>query len=181
MTKQARQTWWLVGLLAVLGAVVTYQMRPTTTASGAVAPSNPKEAAGAAGTLQVAAVNVDRLHAGKETLSAAKRDPFRFKPKPPPPPPPRVAPPPPPLQPITRPAGPPPDPRPAIQMKYLGYVVSPSGTRLAILQDTPNRPPLYGKQGDIIDGKYRLLRVDAGEIEMSYLDGAQRRRIVKGQ
>jgi hypothetical protein len=173
--------WWLLGLLGVLGAVVMYQLRPTATASSTVAPSNPKEAASAAGTLQVTEVNLDRLHEGTAALGAAKRDPFRFKPKPPPPPPPRVAPPPPLVQPIIRPPGPPPDPRPAIQMKYLGYVLSSNGTRLAILQDNPNRSPLYGKQGDIIDGKYRLLRVDAGEIEMSYLDGAQRRRIVKGQ
>ena len=179
MTRQARQIWWLVGLLGVLGVVLTYQLRPTTTASDAVSPSNPRESAGAASTLQVAEVNLDRLHERSETVTAAKRDPFRFKPKPPPPPPPRVAPPPPP--PVIRPAGPPPDPRPAIQVKYLGFVVSPGGTRLAILQENPNRPPVTGKQGDIIDGRYRLLRVDAGEIEVAYLDGAQRRRIVKGQ
>jgi hypothetical protein len=65
-------------------------------------------------------------------------------------------------------------------MKYLGYAMSPNGARVAVLQDT-NHPPVTGKQGDVIDGKYRLLRVDANEVELSYLDGARRRRIVKGQ
>jgi len=66
-------------------------------------------------------------------------------------------------------------------MKYLGYVIAPNGTRVAVLQDNQNHPSVTGKQGDVIDGRYRLLRVDANEVELSYLDGGRRRRIVKGQ
>jgi hypothetical protein len=184
VTKQTRQIYSLVGLLAVLGAVVTYELSPAGPTTGGAAPSNSSKAAAAAGTLQVAEVNLDRLHEGSEALGAVKRDPFRFKPKPPPPPPPRPpAPPPLPVQQtVARPPGPPPDTRPEIPMKYFGYVMSTNGTRIAQLSDgNPNHPPMLGKQGDIIDGRYRLLRVDAGEIEMSYLDGGKRRRIVKGQ
>jgi hypothetical protein len=184
VTKQTRQVVSLVGLLAVLGAVLTWELSPSGPTSGGAAPSNSSKAAAAAGTLRVAEVNLDRLHDGDDTLGAVKRDPFRFKPKPPPPPPPRPAPlTPQPVQPtVTRPPGPPPDTRPEIPVKYSGFVMAPNGTRIAMLTDgNPNHAPTLGKQGDVIDGRYRLLRVDAGEIEMSYLDGGKRRRIVKGQ
>jgi hypothetical protein len=182
VTKQAQQIWMLAGLFSVLGGVVTYQMWPADTATSSVAPSNSKDATAVASSLPVAKVNLDRLQASSESTAAPARDPFRFKPKPVPPVAgvkprlpivgPNPAPPPPP---------PPPDSRPEIQMKYLGYVMSPAGTRMAILQDNANHPPVTGKQGDVIDGRYRLLRVDAGEVEISYLDGGRRRRIVKGQ
>jgi hypothetical protein len=182
MTKQARQAWLLVGLLAVFGGVMTYQFWPSSeTATGAVAPSNQKDATGGVpGTLQVATLDLDRLQNKPEAGAAQKRDPFRFKPKPLPPAPKPVVQQQPQIPVNPGPPPPPRDPRPAIALKYLGYAMSPGGVRIAVLQDNAH-PPVFGKQGDVIDGKYRLLRVDANEVELSYLDGAQRRRIVKGQ
>jgi hypothetical protein len=72
----------------------------------------------------------------------------------------------------------PPPPRP-IPLKFIGYMAMPSGTRVAVLSDGTMHPPVTGKQGDVIDGQYRLLRVDPDEIEMAYLDGTGRRRIPK--
>jgi hypothetical protein len=180
VTKQARQIWQLVGLLTMLGGVVTYQLWPANTAPGGVAPSNQKDVAGAPATLQVATVDINRLQTAPQGDTTEKRDPFRFKPKPPPPRPP-VQNRPPPIPPVNPgPPAPPRDARPEISLKYLGFAMSPNGVRVAVLQDNA-RPPVTGKQGDVIDGKYRLLRVDANEVELSYLDGARRRRIVKGQ
>jgi hypothetical protein len=182
VTKQTRQIVMLVALVGVFGTVMAYQFWPADTTTSVTVPSNPKEAGGAAGTLQVAHVNMDRLQAAAaEAGGAEKRDPFRFKPKPLP----AAAT----AQQQNRPMGPfpaappppPTDPRPEIRMKYLGYATAPNGTRIAVLQDDPNHPTVMAKQGDVIDGMYRLLRVDTNEVELSYLDGARRRRFVKGQ
>ena len=55
----------------------------------------------------------------------------------------------------------------------------PDGTRVAVLTDGTPRPTLYGRQGDVIEGRYRLLRVENDSIEIAYLDGTGRRRIPK--
>lgn len=179
MTAKTRQIVTLVALLGVLGSVITYQLSPFDTAGSAVAPSNP---VGARTTtperLQVADVALDRLTPGADTFQAPRRDPFGFRPKPIPPPPPQarntqpppvfVAPQPPPAPPV----------RP-IPLKYLGYAEHANGVKVALLSDGNVRPVITGRQGDVIDGQYRLLRVDANEIEMSYLDGTGRRRIPK--
>jgi len=177
VTRQARQIRWLVGLFGVLGVVLTYQFWPTETATRGAAPSKSTDAVTAV-PMQVAEVDLDRLQVDTSALKAARRDPFRYKPKPAPPPPPPPAL----VRPVVPQAPPPPqDPRPEIRLKYLGFAMSPTGVRIATLQDAANNAILLGKQGDVIDGKYRLLRVDATEVELSYLDGARRRRFVKGQ
>jgi hypothetical protein len=179
VTTKTRQIVTLVGLLVVLGGVITYQLSPFDTAGGAVAPSNSREArTRTPERLQVAEVALDRLTPGADTFRAPRRDPFSFRPKPIPPPPPQgrnaqpppvfVAPQPPPAPPV----------RP-IPLKYLGYAEHANGVKVALLSDGNVRPVMTGRQGDVIDGQYRLLRVDANEIEMSYLDGTGRRRIPK--
>ena len=175
MTAKTRQMVTLVGLLVVLGGVITYQLSPSDTASGPGAPSNPREARRTPERMQVADVALERLTPGADTFQGPRRDPFSFRPKPIPQPPPQarnaqpppvfVAPQPPPAPPV----------RP-IALKYLGYAEHANGVRVALLSDGNVRPVMTGRQGDVIDGQYRLLRVDANEIEMSYLDGTGRRR-----
>jgi hypothetical protein len=178
MTPRARQGWLLGALLATFGVVVAYQLSPEDTATDARPASDTRKAPArrqAAG-MDVAAVQLERLQPGPGTFTAPTRDPFRYRPKPapPPPPPPPMTTfvPPPPMTP------PPPPPRP-ITLKYLGFAMGSSGGRLAWLQDTSGRPPMSGRQGDVIDGQYRLLRVDPEEIEIAWLDGTGRRRIPK--
>jgi hypothetical protein len=36
---------------------------------------------------------------------------------------------------------------------------------------------MYGKEGDIIDGRYRIVRIGAESIELTYLDGRGRQTI----
>jgi len=178
VTAKTRQMWMLVVALAVLGGVITYQFSPFDTAGGVAAPSNPREATKRTPErMQVADVDLDRLKPAADTLHTPQRDPFGFRPKPAPPPPPVNKNPQPAVFVPPQPPAPPPV-RP-IPLKYLGFAQGASGVRIAVLHDGSVHPPMTGKQGDVIDGQYRLLRVDVNEVEMAYLDGTGRRRIPK--
>jgi hypothetical protein len=115
----------------------------------------------------------------------AGRNPFRFKPKPAPPPPP------PPPAPVARtfkgpdggigidgpvstaPAGPPPPP--PITLKFIGIVQKADGTRIAVLTD--GKRPISGKEGEDIEGRYKILRIGEESIDIAYIDGRGRRSI----
>lgn len=180
MTAKTRQMYLLIGLLVALGGVITYQLSPADTAGGGAAPSNPLQGSTPAPEkMQVTNLDLERLKPGADTFQAPRRDPFSFRPKPVPPPPPK------PVRPTAQetvfvpPQPPAPPPVKPIPLKYIGFVQSASGVRVAMLTDGSVRPGLLGRQGDVIDGQYRLLRVDVNEVEMSYLDGTGRRRIPK--
>lgn len=134
--------------------------------------SNP--VAGASGPVPVVPVvdlNLDRLRVVEGELQATNRDPFRFRPTPPPPAP-RVQPPPvgfaPPVD--TGPPQPPP-----IPLKYFG-IITVSGQRVAAFADGRGNT-FNGKEGDILEGQYRLLRIGADWVEVAYLDGRGRQTI----
>ena len=134
--------------------------------------SNPS--AGETGPVPVVPVvdlNLDRLRVVGGELQASTRDPFRFRPKPPPPAP-RVQPPPLVFEPPVN-TGPPPPP--AIPLKYFG-VITVSGQRLAAFADGRGNT-FNGKEGDILEGQYRLLRIGADWVEVAYLDGRGRQTI----
>ncbi len=70
---------------------------------------------------------------------------------------------------------PPPGP-PPIPLKFIGMVDGSAQTaRLAVLSD--GRNVFHGREGDIIDGRYRIVRIGVESIEMSYLDGGGRQTI----
>jgi hypothetical protein len=69
---------------------------------------------------------------------------------------------------------PPPPPPPPIPFKFIGIVQTPS-QKLAVLTDT--RDVFYGHEGDVIDGRYRILRIGVESVEMAYLDGRGRQVI----
>jgi hypothetical protein len=113
-----------------------------------------------------------------EGKPAASRNPFRFgEPPPPPPPPPRPvvqAPPPPPPQPVVQ-APPQPVGPPQIPLKFVGVMQLPNGTKVAALTD--GRGTLTGREGDVIDGRYRIVRIGVESIVMEYVDGKGRQTI----
>jgi hypothetical protein len=119
-------------------------------------------------------VHLDALEADRRAPGDSSRDIFRFRVKPPPPPPP----PPKPLVGPNPPAPPPPPPPvPPITLKFIGLVdVPPPGKRVAVLSDGRGAP-VYGHEGDTVLGQYRILRIGAESIEMSYLDGRGRQTI----
>lgn len=95
------------------------------------------------------------------------RDLFRFKPKAPPP---RAA------QPAARPEAPSTPPPsvpsgpPPIPMRFIGLVEAPQqAQKIAILSD--GRGIYQGREGDIIEGRYRIVRIGVESVEMAYVDG----------
>ena len=77
-----------------------------------------------------------------------------------------------------RPATPPAPTIPPIPLKFVG-TMQVGGRMMAVLSDASGqqRSPVYGFEGDTILGQYRLVRVSAESIEMSYLDGRGRQTI----
>jgi hypothetical protein len=126
-----------------------------------------------------AGVNLDALRTERPEPEAGTRNPFRFKPAPAPPPPPpqptawtKVPPP------ETVSGGPPPPPPPPrITLKYIGDMADPKkpGGRIAILSD--GRSVYHGREGDVVEGRYQILRIGVESVDLAYLDGRGRQTI----
>jgi hypothetical protein len=125
---------------------------------------------------QIPAVGLASLERAQPEPSDTGRDPFRFEAAPAPAP--RAGPAgpaaaaPAPAQPAAplEPPGPPP-----IPLKFIGIAKQGQGRLLAVLRD--ERGIYYGAEGDVVEGRYRILRVSAEMVEMSYLDGRGRTSI----
>jgi hypothetical protein len=179
MEKARRQAYVLVALVALLAVVLYVTLggndpagTPAPQAGTAAAPSNQAVPGGGRGDLPVTGLKLEALKHGDEALAESERNPFRFKPKAPPPPPPRPAPPPQVFVP-QQPTGPPPPP--PIPLRYIGYLgVAPQLT--AVLSDARGNP-VYGKEGEIVDGRYRVLRITADSVDVAYADGRGRQTL----
>ena len=176
MQPERRRQLVLAVLVAVL-AVVLYRAWPQTAAPERGA-SSPRSAAKSGQNAEVAApdVHLEALEAERPKPAGKTRNLFRFgrteRPRessaataPPPPPPPSK------MAPTT--AGTPP-----IPLKFVG-TMQVGGRTMAVLSDASGlqRNPVYGFEGDTILGQYRLVRVSAESIEMTYLDGRGRQTI----
>lgn len=170
-----QQVLLLAGLLVVLAAVLAYQFRgpagplPAGQAPGVAA----REARAAAARDQaesVPGVRLANLSAERSAPTPNGRELFRDKP---PPPPPRPVPPPP--DPNAPP--PPPPPPPPITLKLIGLVRGPSGP-VAALSD--GRDVFFGREGDIIEGRYKIVKVNVESIDIAYVDGRGQRRLGLG-
>lgn len=193
-TERTRQL--VLGALVVALALILYRMWPGTSAepaspsnrSGAAAarPRSPapsgQTAKGATGQTvgtDTPGVHLDALNAEWPKPGGADRNLFRFQPKAPPPPPPAPPRPAQPAQPVMPvPTGPPPPPPLApITLKFIGIIDSPtSGRKIAVLSDGRN-PPFQGVEGDIIEGRYRILKIGVESVELAYADGRGRQTI----
>jgi hypothetical protein len=178
-TERRRQL--ALGVVVVVLGFAIYRLWPTT--SAAQAPSSNK-AGGATQRQQPTAaepatpgVNLEALDSDRPKPEAAERNLFRFRPKPPPPPPPQpVAPPVAMVAPVPQ-GPPPPPPVPPITLKFIGLVEAPTQQqKIAVLSDGRNAPFL-GKEGDIIEGRIRILKIGVESIELAYLDGRGRQTI----
>ena len=179
MAPERRTRVLLLAALAVVLAIVTYLIwpRPSVTASPA---SNGKRAAVTAearatpSQQEAPAVHLPALGEPRPKPVEAERNLFRFKPRATPPPPPApttLASPPPPM-----PTGPPtPPPPPRITLKFIGTFAK-NGEKWAILSDSTGRTD-YGKEGQEIQGRYRILKIGVESIDIAYLDGTGRQTI----
>lgn len=172
--KRRRQA--LLAVLVVVLAGTVYLRWPRT--SPVVTPRSSAERAGQAGPSGASSptapdVRLEALEQAPPTPGDTGRNLFRFRPRPvqaaaPEPstaPPPRIAPP-----------GPPPPSVPPIPLKFIGILASGADNTIAVLSDGRGAP-VYGKEGETVLGQYKILRIGAESIEMSYLDGRGRQTI----
>ena len=80
----------------------------------------------------------------------------------------------------TGPPGPPPAPVvPPIALKFIGVVEATEKSQTyAVLRD--DRGVYHGREGDIIEGRYRILRIGAESIDLAYVDGRGRQTLRLG-
>ena len=122
-------------------------------------------------------VHLEQLQQARIAPGATERNLFRFKSRavasaapvasalPPPPPP--------------RPLVPPAPTVPPITLKFIGVVQATAQSQTyAVLRD--DRGVYHGREGDIIEGRYRILRIGQESIELAYVDGQGRQTIRLG-
>ena len=176
MSQGFKRGFMLSGVAVIAVALLVVLQRDDTPAAAATPRTATRNAAQA--RVPLTEVRLHRLQSTPPDLEDLDRNPFRFgeravQPAAPAPTvsasPPRVVPR------ETAPPGPP--PIPAIPLRYIGLLDAPAQAgRVAVLSDG-NGNVFYGKEGDIIEGRYKVLGVGADTVELSYLDGRGRQTI----
>jgi hypothetical protein len=188
MRTDRRRQLLLVAVVLVLAGVI-YQVWPSKSPAPSTnpAPSSNNSRPAPTRTAQPNAplaeatpdVHLAALDSERTKPEPGERNLFRFRTKAAPP-----APPPPPSR-VTAPIAPPPapvvqtgpPPPPPIPLKFIGLVeVSARAEKIAILSDGLN-VPFYGREGDIIEGRYRILKIGVESVELAYVDGRGRQTI----
>jgi hypothetical protein len=172
--------WLLVALgVAVVLALLPKFMTEKPATSGRPA-SNPRAAARTAKNVDNVQPGDLDVHLGalKEQKPAAEsndRNPFRFYVKPPPPPPPASRD----IHSTTTttvdPATIGPPPPPPITLKYIGLLEGVAGGNIAVFSDC--RSTMRAREGEIIAGQYRLVKIGKESAVMEYADGRGRTTI----
>jgi hypothetical protein len=187
--KQRKQVVWLATLLAALAVVLAWQFWPGAGSAPGAGPSGRTTAPasrtrgrppGEPGTVAPPPhVNLEALDARRVDTPGAPRNPFQMHAAPPPPTPtapPRIAPP----APADGTVTPAPDvapPPPPISLKFIGTVAPssvPAG-KIAVLSD--GKFVFYGREGDIIEGRYRLVKIGEESLQIEYVDGRGRQTL----
>jgi len=175
-----RRNQLVLGALAMVLAALAYQQWPRTAIETPTASNDVQGTARtAAGKPPMTApdVHLEALEEEWPKPGEVERNLFRFKTKPAPPP----------SAPVERlptaatpPVGPPPPPPvPPIALKFITLIERPDrgGEKIALLSDGRGGPSIFGKEGDVIEGRYRIVRIGAESIEVAYLDGHGRQTI----
>ena len=189
MATERRWQKLLLGALVVVLLLIVYRIWPAAAPSATPAPSSNHQAATSgqraqqhqASSEDAPDVHLDALDDERPKPGATDRNLFRFKSKAPPPRPPT------PVQPTPTPtptgdpvvSGPPqPPPQPPITLKFLGTVskAGEGGLKIAMLSDGRGAP-FFGKEGEIVEGRYRILKVGVESIELACADGRGRQTI----
>src|SRR5438034_170281 len=189
MATERRWQKALLGALASVLLVIVYRIWPAAAPSAARAPaSNNQVATGEqraqphqAPSGETPDVHLEALDDDRPKPGATDRNLFRVKPKAPPPLPPSIKGPTPASPPTGTPVvtgPPPPPPVPPIALKFLGAIEKPGqgGFKIAMLSDGRGAP-FFGKEGEIVEGRYRILKIGVESIELAYADGRGRQTI----
>ena len=168
-------------LLVVLVFVLAYQFGEGQTpgarpeAATTVVARDPAPRKSTPPVLTVPDVKLAALRAAQDAQPAdSVRNPFQLKPRPAPPPPP-------PLPPTNRAGGTgespdQPPPPPPITLKFVG-LVNPGGGAGKIAVLSGGGDVFYGREGDIIDGRYRIVSIGTESVVVAYVDGRGTRKI----
>lgn len=180
MTEKSRKQLAVLGVLVTVLIIVMFVVsRGEGPAGGAATPSNQRGRGTAqkAPPLPVADVNLEALKAEHGDLEEPARNPFVFRPKPAPPPPAKFEPQPAPGPPPPPPGPPPPPPLPPIPLKFIGVMEIPGqNAKFAVLSDGRGGT-FHAREGQIVLGQYKLLKIGAESAEMSYVDGRGRQTL----
>ena len=164
-------------LLVLLGMAIVAFVASRMFSGAAIAPSvsttpapvaTPAQGAGKVEPSELD-VKLEALNRPAPAAGVSERNPFRFKPPPPPPPPPPVT------KPVAPPvdpnAPPPPPPIPPITIKFIGVVETAAG-RVGAFTDC--RATFPGREGEVIEGRYRIVRIGIESAVVEYRDGKGR-------
>ena len=176
MTTSNRQLW-LLAVLAILATLLVVLRQPDGTIGAPSAPRPAPSSQASRAADAVASLRLDLLETPADEGGAPERNLFRFESR-------RSA-----AASASRPApvtdvvadGPPPPvlppPPPPIPLRYIGYVDQQGGVpRVAVLSD--GRGNVFnGKEGDIIEGRYRVVRIGTESADLMYVDGRGRQTI----
>jgi hypothetical protein len=177
----------LVGLGAVLGVLLVFQVLPmmmgdAPPATGRAASRAPA-ASGRAGEKEtlgpVEDVRLAKLEQEWPAPGDTRRNPFTMAPAPPPPSATPSGPAKPvddePAAPAPPPGPPPPPPIPPITLKFIGVISSDSIGKIAGLSD--GKFVYRGREGQTIEGRYRIVKIGEESIQIEYVNGTGRQTI----
>ena len=177
--EQRKQVVLAVVALALAGVAYRLWSASPRTAAGGPPASNSRGASAQSGPplMGTPDVHLEALAGERVEPGEAERNLFRFKPKPVPPPP--VPSKPPVATGPAEPTGPPPPSSvPPIALKFIGlWELTEQKRKVAVLTDGKGGVPIYGGEGDTVEGRYKILRIGTESIEMAYLDGRGRQTI----
>jgi hypothetical protein len=176
--QRRRQIWQLGALVAVLAILLWYHFRQTAP-PGSTSNRMVQAPAAASGALRLPEpLKLSALAAAPGTADIG-RNPFVYGTRPAAPlPAPSALPPSRPPLPAAAPApqGPPP-----IPLTLAGIAEMPgSGRAMATLRDPISGALFQALEGDVVDGRYRVVRIGVQSVVLSYLDGSGSRTIPLG-
>jgi len=180
-----RQKQLLVGLGVILAVLLVFQVLPMMTGGtppvNTAAPTSPASAArGAQKPLgPVEDLRLAKLEQEWPAPSDTRRNPFTMAPAPPPPAAAGPAAPPKPVNnepeaPVVT-GPPPPPPIPPITLKFIGVISSDSIGKIAGLSD--GKFVYRGREGQTIEGRYRIVKIGEESIQIEYVNGTGRQTI----
>jgi hypothetical protein len=163
-------------LLAILAGLLWYRFGPAERATPA-SNSEPAMSTPAASSILPEPVALETLEEVAE-LGSAGRNPFAFGVRPAPPPA-RIATPPP----VALPPPVPPAPAwpPPIALRLVGVTTAtPSGRTMVTLKDAQGTGVYQAFEGDVVEGRYRVVKIGRESVVVSYVDGSGARTLPLG-
>jgi hypothetical protein len=181
MAIERRKLLLLAALVIVL-VIAVYRMWPATSTAPTAASKSQDARGGSRSAAQAQVpsapdVHLEALDAERPKPGPPERDLFRFRAVKPPPSEAPTSPRPTPAEPAApAPTGPPPPPPvPPIALKFIG-IMGTETQKIAVLSDG-HGAPFYGREGEIVEGRYRILRIGVESIDIAYADGRGRQTI----